>query len=216
MQLGRFHQAWLDAKEQVAFATRRRAEGLPDEDLDAPLPSPMQAAIEKDFREHYRYVCDSECFPWDAMVARLKREHDKTLYGVYPLRRVRSQASTASISASKSKDIGGGVRFTYTDSTQLDTDIVDIIDFLDRIQLLLTGYAAIDVDKVILSTMTGVEESVAIFPLASYCYPERGLNIWLAYRPLAAYCYPERGLNIWLAYRPLASYCHPIQQHTLL
>ena len=46
-------------------------------------------------------------------------------------------------------------------------------------------------------------------PLASYCHPERGLNIWLAYCPLASYCHPERGLIIWLAYRPLASYCDP-------
>jgi uncharacterized membrane protein YgcG len=109
-QLARLKQAWRQADSNITRGIKRSSEGLPHEDLDAPLDDEVYKSRMLIFQQYYRWQqVDSRRLGSDSLFGRIAREFDRRQPSMFSVSRVRCLARAQRAQPPKRERLGNNL-----------------------------------------------------------------------------------------------------------
>jgi hypothetical protein len=138
--LSRLRQAWREAAARESGKEEQLRKGVEAIDLDLPLDETVTASLYDTFTKHYKFTLSVARCPSDVLLGRVKREIDRGLFTVIPLKRVKDLASTYEGNSHRVINLGTA-RLDLGQRSDVEVSIASRRAFSHALTVLMNAYA---------------------------------------------------------------------------
>jgi hypothetical protein len=168
-------QAWREAEAQVQKGLTKTSAGLPEEIIDSPLRSEVQATLQAQWTAWYMWDLPSSWRGPDSLLGRFHREFLKKTHVLYLIKKIRSLEMATTLGPSQTRHhLGGSLDiFVQAPDTAAEVSINSTWGYLTGLKIILYTMAlagAFKVNNVVFAPLAAMVKHLAAAENYAFTY----------------------------------------------